>query len=381
MKKLLIVVLSLIFAVAMFAGCGANTPKESTPAAPEAPAVESPDQQESPAEPVEGAQKFRIGILFKTQNNPYFVDLSQKVQQYCEEAGFEVVGNQDAKQDLESEFALMEQYVSQGVDLVLWNPIDPKGSIAAADLCYEAGIPLIGIDNLCQSQNMTTTVYSDNKANGYMAGQYVGNNYYKGETINSILLSGEKGNAVGQERRTGLMAGIIGSRAGLDEAAAWAAAETMNQELTDSGKAYNEAADFYILGQGWGNWTSEEGLPAAEDLLVANAAKVNLVLGENDNMLLGAMTAIENAGLMDQIYIAAAADGQKEAYKLIKDGTKYIVTGLNAPPVIARGAVDIAIDILINGVDPASYALTTTTPPAAITIENVDEFYDPNANF
>ena len=382
MKKLLFVVLSLVFALAMFAGCGANTPKESEPAATEAPAVSEAPVEESPAaEPVEGADKFRVGILFKTQNNPYFVDLAQKAQQYCEEAGFEVVGNQDAKQDLESEFALMEQYVSQGVDLVLWNPIDPKGSIAAADLCYEAGIPLIGIDNLCQSENMTTTVYSDNKANGYMAGLYVGNNYYKGETINSILLSGEKGNAVGQERRTGLMAGIIGSRAGLDETAAWAAAETMNQELTDSGKAYNEAADFYILGQGWGNWTSEEGLPAAEDLLVANAAKVNLVLGENDNMLLGAMTAIENAGLMDQIYIAAAADGQKEAYKLIQDGTKYIVTGLNAPPVIARGAVDIAIDILVNGVDPDSYELTTTTPPAAITIENVAEFYDPNANF
>lgn len=382
MKKLLFVVLSLVFAMAMFAGCGANTPQESTPAATEAPAVTEAPADESPAaEPVEGADKFRVGILFKTQNNPYFVDLAQKAEQYCKDAGFEVVGNQDAKQDLESEFALMEQYVSQDVDLVLWNPIDPKGSIAAADLCYEAGIPLIGIDNLCQSENMTTTVYSDNKANGYMAGQYVGNNYYKGETINSILLSGEKGNAVGQERRTGLMAGIIGSRAGLDETAAWAAAETMNQELTDSGKAYNEAADFYILGQGWGNWTSEEGLPAAEDLLVANASKVNLVLGENDNMLLGAMTAIENAGLMDQVYIAAAADGQKEAYKLIKDGTKYIVTGLNAPPVIARGAVDIAIDILVNGVDPTSYELTTTTPPAAITIENVDEFYDPNANF
>ncbi len=43
--------------------------------------------------------------------------------------------------------------------------------------------------------------------------------------------------------------------------------------------------------------------------------------------------------------------------------------------------VDIAIDILVNGVDPASYEITTTTPPAAITIENVDDFYDPNANF
>jgi len=381
MKKLVLVVLSLAMVLIAFAGCGANTPAESTPAE-STPAESEAVVEDSPeAEPVEGADSFRVGILFKTQNNPYFVDLAQKAQQYAEEAGFEIVGNQDAKQDLESEFALMEQYVSQDVDLIFWNPIDPVGSIAAADLCYEAGIPLIGIDNLCQSQNMTTTVYSDNKANGYMVGQYFGNNYYQGETINSILISGEKGNAVGQERRTGLMAGLIGSRAGLDEAAAWEEAEKMNQELTDNGKAYHEAADFHILGQGWGNWTSEEGLPAAEDLLVANASKVNLLMGENDNMLLGAMTAVENAGLMDQIYIIAAADGQKEAYELIKDGTKYLATGLNAPPVIARGAVDIAIDILINGKDPASYELTTTTPPAAITIENVDEYYDPNANF
>lgn len=337
-------------------------------------------EQETTGDPAaEGA--YRVGILFKTQNNPYFVDLSGKAEQYCIDAGFTVVGNLDAKQDIDAEYALMEQYVSQGVDLILWNPCDPIGSMASADLAYEAGIPIIGIDNLCQSENMTTTVYSDNKANGYSVGLYVGENYYDGETINSILLSGQKGNAVGQERRTGLMAGFIGSRAGLDETAAWEAAEIMNTELTDKGKAYNAAADFYILGQGWGNWTSEEGLPAAEDLLVANSSVVNLVLGENDNMLLGAMTAVENMGLMEQVYIVAAADGQKEAYELIKADTKYLATGLNAPPVIARGAVDIAIDILVNGVDPASYEITTTTPPAAITIENVDDFYDPNANF
>jgi ribose transport system substrate-binding protein len=177
------------------------------------------------------------------------------------------------------------------------------------------------------------------------------------------------------------MAGLIGSRAGLDEAAAWEAAEAMNTELTDKGKAYNEAADFYILGQGWGNWTSEEGLPAAEDLLTANKDVINLLLGENDNMLLGAMTAVENMGLDEQVWIAAAADGQKEAYELIKADTIYLATGLNAPPVIAEGAVKIAVDILVNGVDPESYELVTKTPPAAITIENVDEFYDPNANF
>lgn len=380
MKKTISLLLAVILVVALFAGCG-STDTDSTTAAPAETTAAPTDGEGDETTAAPGGDTFRVGILFKTQNNPYFVDLAQKVEEMCIDAGFEVVGNLDAQQDIATEYTLMEQYISQGVDLILWNPVEPLGSIAAADLCYEAGIPLIGIDNLCQSENMTTTVYSDNKANGYMVGLYVGDNYLVDETIQSVLISGEMGNAVGQERRTGLMAGIIGSRAGLDETAAWEAAEAMNTELTNAGKAYNEAADFYILGQGWGNWTSEEGLPAAEDLLTANRSVINLLLGENDNMLLGAMTAVENMGLEDQVWIAAAADGQKEAYELIQADTIYLATGLNAPPVIARGAVDIAIDILLNGVDPASYELTTTTPPAAITIENVDEFYDPSANF
>ena len=63
-------------------------------------------------------------------------------------------------------------------------------------------------------------------------------------------------------------------------------------------------------GIGWGAYTSNGGLDAAEDLVVANP-DMNLMFGENDAMLLGAMTAIENAGLSDQVILAADADGQK----------------------------------------------------------------------
>lgn len=387
MKKIVTILLIAVLAISLVA-CSSTAAESTSAAADASPSAAASVAQETASAAASDSDSGsssgaapRIGILFKTQNNPYFVDLSQKVQQYSEEAGFEIVANLDCNQDIAVELSNMEQLVGQNCDLILWNPIDPTGSIAAADLCSEAGIPLVGIDNLCKSENMTTTVYSDNKQNGYLVGIYVGTNYLAGETINSILISGEKGNAVGQERRTGLMAGIIGSRAKLDEAAAWEAAEAMDTELTNNGTAYNEAADFNILGQGWGNWTSEEGLPAAEDFLTAHADKVNLLLGENDNMLLGAMTAVENMDLTDQIWIAAAADGQKEAYELIQQDTNYIATGLNAPPVIARTAVDIAIDILTNGVDPSSYELTTTTPPAAITKDNVADYYDPNANF
>ncbi len=62
-------------------------------------------------------------------------------------------------------------------------------------------------------------------------------------------------------------------------------------------------------------------------------------------MALGAMRAIENAGLtpMKDIIICAAADGQKEALQLIKEG-KYGATGMNNV-LTANMAVEIAVEV------------------------------------
>ncbi|MEA5004165.1 MAG: substrate-binding domain-containing protein, partial [Christensenella sp.] len=200
------------------------------------------------------------------------------------------------------------------------------------------------------------------------------------EDIKSVLLSGVKGAVVSQERRTGLMCGIIEARTGVSEEEAWELAKKMEQELIDNGKAVNEEAKFWINGQGWGNWTSDEGLPAMEDLIVANK-DMNLVLGENDNMLLGAMTAIQNAGLTDKIKIAAAADGQKEAIKLIMDGTNYVATGENSPFKIATLTVEIANDVLANGKTADDYEAATLTEPNAIIKSNAAEFYKADSPF
>ena len=77
-----------------------------------------------------------------------------------------------------------------------------------------------------------------------------------------------------------------------------------------------------------------------EDLLTAHP-DANVVLGENDSMVLGAMKALEAQGKTDVLALAAA-DGQKEALALIKDG-KYGATGLNDPDLVARTAVDIGL--------------------------------------
>ena len=131
-------------------------------------------------------------------------------------------------------------------------------------------------------------------------------------------------------------------------------------------------------GQGGGNWTIDEGLVAAEDLITANP-DVNLVMAENDPMLIGAMTALDNAGITygtdGTAQLISAADGSKDGYDAIKEG-KILAIGENSPVKIAELGMQIAQEILVDGEDPESYDDITMTEAAAVTAENVDEHYD-----
>ncbi len=126
-----------------------------------------------------------------------------------------------------------------------------------------------------------------------------------------------------------------------------------------------------------GAWSQEGRLKAAEDLLTAHP-EINVILGENDSMNLGAMRALEGAGKKD-VLIFAAADGQREALKLIMDG-KYGTTGRNDPSEIGRMAVDIGAKAA-QGKLPSNYPKQTLTEPLAITKDNVAKYYKPNAVF
>jgi ribose transport system substrate-binding protein len=137
-------------------------------------------------------------------------------------------------------------------------------------------------------------------------------------------------------------------------------------------------AGYEVVGQGWGAWSHEGGLKAMEDLLTAHP-DINVVLGENDSMVLGARRALEEANRLNGMVLVAAADGQKEALELIKKG-EYGATGLNDPDLIARTAVEIGVKALQGKLDP-KFPKLYLTKPAAITQENVDQYYRPDAVF
>ncbi len=368
MKKIICLLLSCMMLLALFAGCGKT---EKTEPAPDASA-------DATATPDSNAKEFSVGFALRTTNGSYYASIGDGVKASCGELGWKCTVL-DSGNDTSKELENMETLVAAGVDLIFLDCVDPSAATASQKVAADAGIPVINLDSGVDDMSMqVTTIYSDNEQNGLAVGKYYASTLAEDYEISAVLLSGNTGSIAGQQRRDGLMAGIIMQRTGCTEEEAWAAAAEMEKSIVSTGKAKNEAAKFEITGQGWGNWTIDEGLVAAEDLITANP-KVNLVLGENDAMLIGALTALDNAnityGKEGTVKLISAADGSKDGYDCVKAGS-IMAIGENSPSKIGGLGMQIAKEILVDGKDAASYEDITMTEAVAVTAENVDEHYD-----
>jgi len=295
-----------------------------------------------------------IGISMKTLNAPYFAAQEAAAKDQAAKAGCQVA-TADAQNDMGKQIGDVEDMVSKGVNLLIINAADPQGLVPAINAAAAAGVKVVAIDSTVDPKaKYITLIQSSNDQNGFQVGQWLAQST-AGKDLKIALLSGEKGNVVGQERRLGVFRGLV------------------EGQLVNGGKV-----GFAVVGQGWGGWTHEGGLKAMEDLLVAHP-DINVVLGENDSMVLGARKALEAAGKQNDVLLLAAADGQKEALQLIQEG-QYGATGLNDPDLIARTAVDVGMKAL-DGSLPADFPRVDLTTPSAITKDNVAKFYRPDAVF
>lgn len=330
--------MALAFALVFAAGCGKSGGEGAAEPADNAPAAEGAEAEapeESGTEDAAG-ESFSVGFALRTANGSYYAAIGEVVKAKCEELGWECT-ILDANNDTTKELENMESLAASGVDLIFLDCVDPSAATASQKVAADAGIPLINLDSGVDDMSMQiTTVYSNNEQNGLEVGKYYAATLADDFEISAVMLSGNTGSIAGTQRRDGMFAGIIMERTGCTEEEAWTAAEEMEASLVSTGKASNADAKFTITGQGWGNWTIDEGLIAAEDLITANPS-LNLIMGENDPMLIGALTALDNAGITygaeGTVQLISAADGSKDGYDRVKAGD-IMAIGENSPSKI-----------------------------------------------
>lgn len=250
---------------------------------------------------------FKIGLSISTLNNPFFVALKDGAEEQATELDATLTVA-DAQNDAAKQVSDVEDMIQKGMDLILINPTDSEAVGAAVQSANDVGIPVITVDRNAESGDVVAHVASDNVAGGKLAGEYM------------VELVGEGGKVVELE-------GIPGASA-----------------TRDRGQGFNEAIDgkLDVVAKQSANFDRAQGLTVMENILQDNKDIV-AVFAHNDEMALGAVQALNSAGLNDVKVIGF--DATDDAVKAVEDGT-MAATVAQKPTEIGKLGVEAAVNHL-----------------------------------
>jgi len=295
-----------------------------------------------------------VGFAQQQLQAPYFAAMQVQSEQIAKDKGFKLLF-QAANKDPAIQLNQMQAMMAQGANVLVVNATSVKGQKEMMTQ-VASKIPVIYIDTGVPGTG-TTSVSSDNLTIGRESGKITAKRFLDmgKKSIKMVILTGPATDEfVGPNRRQGFLDG-----------------------LKEGGVTYE------IKGEQSGDYAQDKGQVAAENMLAANP-DTDLVLGLNDSMALGGYNVVNGKDKYKNVYIAASADGQKEALALIKQGGcsgRYISTGLNSPSLAAEQALGYAVDIATGVKKPADYPPESFTKAVGIGCENIDQYYDPNSVF
>lgn len=248
-----------------------------------------------------------IGCSLKTVSDERYSKEVKLIQQYADEMGAELL-LQVANNDGALQVAQIENLLTQGIDVLMFNPIDESVLSSLMDEVHDAGIPILDYDYTIG--NLYVDAY---------IGRY---DIDLGRTITRALADlNISGNVV-------LIQGDIREGAGVQHLA-----EGMKMEL--------EGCDInYVMEQYCDNWDASIAQAYAENALSKYGEDIAAFAVMNDGMAAGVASAVESAGLEGKIFITGM-DGELSAFQRIANG-EQLSTVLKPSDVLAREAVALA---------------------------------------
>lgn len=112
-------------------------------------------------------------------------------------------------------------------------------------------------------------------------------------------------------------------------------------------EVFKQYPDIKILDQQPAMWNREKGLQVMENLL-AKHKKISAVWAQDDDILLGAMQAIKEAGRAKEMWIVGGA-GMKDVIKMVMDKDPMVPANMTYPPSMIATGIHMAASALRDG--------------------------------
>ncbi len=305
-RSLLTGTLGVAILAILIAGCG---PKESTTTAPSSPTTTSGAST--------GAKTYLIGMSQANKGEPWRQAMNDQIAAAAAAHPELKVVFSDAAQDDAKQVADVENFLQQGIDLLIISPNEAGPLTDEVAKAYDKGIPVIVLDRKVNGDKYTMWIGADNVKIGEMAGKYVVNWAKERNLANCKVMEvrGLEGSTPATERGDGFRLGIKGDPA------------------------------VKIIASQNADWLREKAISVSQAMLTANP-DVNVVFSHNDPMAEAAILSAQNAGLNTSKMLFLGIDGLATpdgGIKSVMDG-KLGVTYVY--PTGGAQAIDYAVKIL-----------------------------------
>jgi fructose transport system substrate-binding protein len=280
-----------------------------------------------------GGGKITVGLITKTETNPFFVKMKEGAQAKASSLGADLqsfAGKKDG--DNESQVAAVESLISAGAKGLMITPSDSKAIVPALDKARQAGLLVIALDTQTEPANAADATFAtDNFAAGEAIGKWAAGKFQGKDAKIAMLDLNPDGVSVDVQRDQGFLKGF-----GIDTA--------------DATKIGDEK-DPRIVGHDVTDGAEEGGRTAMENLLQKDPG-INLVYTINEPAAAGAYEAIKAAGKQQGVTIVSV-DGGCPGVRNVKKGI-IGATAQQYPLKMASLGVQAVVDYAKSGKKPAS---------------------------
>ena len=341
MKRLLmsgVVVVLILSFVATFSLVGCK--EEAAAAEEEEAAPAEVAEEEAPAEGV-AVEDLVIGFIAMNQTMEWMTYALKSAQVAADEAGIEMIVY-DAEDNAARQGSLMEDLVAQGVDAIITDPITVESLNPFMQEAEDAGILVATFDRRAEGAPYFAFIGCDDVYGGHLCAQYIADN-------------------IGGEGKVIEIVGQLGAGPTIDRG------EGFYAELENY-------PDIEVVFTQTGEFMREKGLTVMEDAITTTGGEFDAVFSHNDSMMMGALQAMNDAGLDQSKIVTISYDGVPDVLRAIRDGN--LDATVQYPVGMAGAIVKVVVDYLVNGTVPEKK--DDKMNPWVITVDNLEtgDFYD-----
>ncbi|MGQ9623581.1 MAG: substrate-binding domain-containing protein [Candidatus Caldatribacteriaceae bacterium] len=291
------------------------------------------------------AEDLTIGLSFPSLSFAWFAFLEQAVKDKAAQLGGIEVISLEAENSVSKQISIIEDMIVKGVNGVLLVPIEVEAIIPGIEALNKANVPVVTVDRRIKEGapvQVLCHVGADNVEGGRKAARFIVEKLTEkyGEPKGMVIeLTGTPGAGPAIDRSAGFN-------------------EIIKQYPNITVKSQTA------------NFRREDGMKVMEDFIMSTP-QIDAVFGANDEMVLGAIQAIEASGKLDvKEVVTVGFDALPEALKLIKEGI-LDATIEQFPGKQASTAFEILVKYLREKAQPEKPLVYIE--PKVITKDNLNE--------